>query len=208
MAGGVLTSSGEILTAMNSHHFTGGPCGEVSALALHASSMPEDPIVAVVAVHGPTGQVISPCGKCRQIFFERNPGINFVVREPAGLVELTVAELLPNAYSSSRLEGPQEMYMGAGTRDLVLAGDKVQAVRMDDPYRCGPAVLIFDGMEPPLDRLPTTITQVRNVQLRDLTEQDAALAGFTDLDELRGALTHHYVYLDEDSAVDVVSFTI
>ena len=114
VAGGILTASGEILTAMNAHHFTGGPCGEVSALALHAATMPDDPIVAVAAVHGPSGQVISPCGKCRQIFFERNPEICFVVREPAGLVELPVEQLLPNAYSSARLESPQEMHMAAG----------------------------------------------------------------------------------------------
>lgn len=208
VAGGILTASGEILTAMNAHHFTGGPCGEVSALALHAATMPDDPIVAVAAVHGPSGQVISPCGKCRQIFFERNPEICFVVREPAGLVELPVEQLLPNAYSSARLEGPQEMHMAAGTHGLVLSGDKVQAIRVDDPYRCGPAVLIFDGVEPPDDRLPVTITEVRHTQLKDLTDEDAGLAGFTDLAELRGALTHYYDHLEEDRAADVVRFRL
>lgn len=60
VAAALLTESGTHVLGLNAYHFLGGPCGEISALANHAASHPEDPIRAVVAVHGPTGQVLSP----------------------------------------------------------------------------------------------------------------------------------------------------
>ena len=79
VAAALLTKSGKHVLGLNAHHFLGGPCGEVSALANHASSYPEDPIQAVVAVYGPTGQVIPPCGKCRQVLFDVDPSIRCIV---------------------------------------------------------------------------------------------------------------------------------
>ena len=61
VAAALLTRSGQTVLGLNAFHFLGGPCGEISALANHAATCPEDPIDAIVAVYGPTGQVISPC---------------------------------------------------------------------------------------------------------------------------------------------------
>lgn len=70
VAAGLLTRSGQSIFRLNAYHFLGGPCGEISALANHAAVCPDDPVEAVVAVFGPNGQVISPCGKCRQGSFD------------------------------------------------------------------------------------------------------------------------------------------
>ena len=80
---------------MNTYHFLGGPCAEIAALSNHASSRPEDSVVAVVAARGPSGTVIPPCGKCRQVVFDLDPAIRFVLREPGGLSVHSAAELLP-----------------------------------------------------------------------------------------------------------------
>lgn len=93
VAADLLTESGKHVLGLNAHHFLGGPCGEISALANHAASYPEDPIQAVVAVYGPTGQVIAPRGKCRQILFDVNPSIRCIVRGSNGLEAPTVGEL-------------------------------------------------------------------------------------------------------------------
>ena len=85
------------MLGLNAFHFLGGPCGEISALANHAAECADDPVVAVAAVYGPTGQVISPCGKCRQVLFDRDPAIQCVVRGSNGLEAVSVAELLPYA---------------------------------------------------------------------------------------------------------------
>ncbi len=80
VAAALLTASGSHVLGLNAFHFLGGPCGEVAALAAHAATCPDDPVVAVVAVHGPTGNVIAPCGKCRQVLFDVEPDIQCVVR--------------------------------------------------------------------------------------------------------------------------------
>lgn len=94
VAAALLTKSGKHVLGLNAHHFLGGPCGEISALANHAASYPEDPIQAVVAVYGPTGQIIPPCGKCRQVLFDVDPSIRCIVRGSNGLEAPTVEELL------------------------------------------------------------------------------------------------------------------
>ncbi|MDU0938613.1 MAG: cytidine deaminase, partial [Dermabacter sp.] len=71
VAAALLTKAGRTVLGLNAFHFLGGPCGEISALANHAAECANDPVVAIVAVYGPTGQVISPCGKCRQVLFDR-----------------------------------------------------------------------------------------------------------------------------------------
>lgn len=63
VAAALLTRSGQAVLGLNAFHFLGGPCGEISALANHAATCADDPIDAIVAVYGPTGQVISPLWK-------------------------------------------------------------------------------------------------------------------------------------------------
>lgn len=95
VAAALLTRSGRTVLGLNAHHFLGGPCGEISALANHAATCPKDPIDAIVAVYGPTGDVIAPCGKCRQVLFDTDPAIDCVVRGSNGLEAQSVSELLP-----------------------------------------------------------------------------------------------------------------
>ncbi|KID29201.1 hypothetical protein HQ32_03493 [Prauserella sp. Am3] len=52
----------------------------------------------MAAAYGPTGDVIPPCGKCRQIFFDLDPTIACVVREANGLTALPVSTRLPHAF--------------------------------------------------------------------------------------------------------------
>lgn len=119
---GVLTASGEVVLGVNTYHFLGGPCGEIAALSNHASSMPGDAIVAVAAVYGPTGASIAPCGKCRQVLFDIDPGISFVVREANALTTRTAAELLPFAFDWRAAEEPQRLYMWEGYEQLIRSG--------------------------------------------------------------------------------------
>ena len=95
VAAALLTQSGRTILGLNAFHFLGGPCGEISALANHAATCADDAVVAIAAVYGPTGQVISPCGKCRQVLFDIDPGIQCVIRHSNGLEAMSVADLLP-----------------------------------------------------------------------------------------------------------------
>ena len=208
VAGGVLTESGQVILGLNTFHFLGGPCGEVAALSNHASAHPADPIAAIAAAYGPTRAVIAPCGKCRQVFFDISPDIQFVIREPNGLATRTARELLPFAYDWRDTERRQRLYMWEGYEQMIRSGTKRQTIRVDDPFRPGPAEIVFEKTDGKTIVVDATITQVRSVPRDALTDEDAREDGFDDLGDLHRALDQHYPGLSGSDAVDVVSYEL
>lgn len=93
----IATKSGKIITGVNLYHFTGGPCGEIVALA-NAISVGENDILAVVAVGDRHRDVIAPCGRCRQILFEYYPDMFAIVAKNGENIAKPVRELLPDIY--------------------------------------------------------------------------------------------------------------
>lgn len=207
VAAALLTRSGETVFGLNANHFLGGPCGEISALANRAATCPGDPVVAAVAVHGPTGQVIAPCGKCRQVLFDLDPSIRCVVRTSVGLEAPTVADLLPHAYNW-RTVGEQRIYMWEGYEPAIRSGAKRQTIRVDDPFRVGPATLVFEKDNGEVVTIPAHVTSVITTRRADLTEDQAKKDGFASLQELHEALAWHYPGLADREMADVVSFEL
>lgn len=204
----LLTRSGEIVTGVNAFHFLGGPCAEVSALANHASAHPDDPVVAVAAAYGPTGQVIPPCGKCRQVLFDEDPSIQCVIRSHNGLEAVSVDRLLPHAFDWRAAELPQKIYMWEGYEPAIRSGSKRQTIRVDDPFRPGPAQLVFEKESDEVVTLDANVTEVRTVSREALTEEHAQRDGFASLAELQAALDMHYPGLTATDPVDVVTFEL
>ncbi len=204
----LLTASGRTVLGINAFHFLGAPCGEISALAQHASTAPDDPVVGVVAVYGPRDEVIPPCGKCRQVFHDIDPRIEFVVRGHNGLETRTAAELLPHAFDPSHLESAQTIYMWEGYEESIRSGDKTQTIRVDDPFAVGPARIVFEKESGETTSLDGTVRGVRTIRRQELTEEHAHKDGFADLRELHTALDTHYPGLDGDDPVDVVDFEL
>ncbi|SDT06364.1 ASCH domain-containing protein [Brevibacterium sandarakinum] len=208
VAGGLLTASGRVVLGLNTHHFLGGPCGEVAAVSNHASTAPDDPIVAVAASYGPIGEIIAPCGKCRQVIFDISPSIRFVVREANGLTARTAEELLPFAYDWRAAEHPQRIYMWEGYESTIRAGEKRQTIRIDDPFRLGRADLVFEKECGEVISIAATVTEVRSVARSELTDEDANRDGFDTLSDLSAALDLHYPGLQASSTVEVVAFML
>lgn len=208
VAGGLLTASGSVVLGMNTFHFLGGPCGEIAALSNHAASAADDPIVASAAVYGPTGEVMAPCGKCRQVLHDIDPEIRFVVRDASGLVTRSARELLPFAYDPAHHGRPQRLFMWEGYEGLIRSGAKRQTIRIDDPFHVGPAEIVFEKDGGEVVVIPATVTGVRPTTRGRLTGTDAERDGFTDLGELQDALARHYPGLGEEDPVDVVAFEI
>ncbi|MBM7815718.1 cytidine deaminase [Brevibacterium paucivorans] len=208
VAAALLTRSGRTVLGLNAHHFLGGPCGEISALANHAATCPEDPIDAIVAVYGPTGHVISPCGKCRQVLFDTDPAIDCVVRGSNGLEARSVSELLPHAFDWRAMELPQKVFMWEGYESAIRDGSKRQTIRVDDPFHPGPAQLVFEKESGEVITLDANVTSVVATRRRDLTEEHAQQDGFASLADLHEALDMHYPGLEMENCVDVVSFEL
>lgn len=96
VASAVLTEGGKIVSSMNLHHFTGGLCAEVAALARVASDgeMP----VLIVAVGNRGRGVLAPCGRCRQVMLDYYPQIQVIVPSGQGNEAKDIKELLPSSY--------------------------------------------------------------------------------------------------------------
>lgn len=206
VAAALLTGSGEIVLGLNAHHFLGGPCGEITALANHAATRPDDPIRAIAAAYGPTAGIVAPCGRCRQVLFDRDPGIVSVVRNANGLTAVPVRELLPHAFDWRTLGAPQRVYLWEGYEQAILDGRKQQTIRVDDPFRAGPAELVFEHEDGTSLSLAAEITDVRTTTRAALTDDDARADGFDDLADLHAALDRHYPGLTADDEVDIVRF--
>lgn len=209
VAGGLLTRSGLIVLGMDTHHLLGGVCSESAALSQHASIAPEDLVVAIAAVHGPTGEVIAPCGTCRQVLIDASAEILCVVREPGGLTARTVRELLPVAHDDRGEEDrPQRLHMWRGYETAIRTGAKRQTIRVDDPFRPGPAVLVIEDEDGEDRCLAAAITGVRTTSIGELTALDARRDGFDSLEGLRTALDGHYPGLAASDPVDIVTFAL
>ncbi|QTH58552.1 ASCH domain-containing protein [Corynebacterium hindlerae] len=208
VAAGLLTASGQIILGVNVYHFLGGPCAEVSALSKHAEIAADDPVTTVVAVYGPAGDVISPCGKCRQILFDLDPNIKAIVRTPNGFVSFAIRELLPHPYDWRAAENPQCLYMWEGYEGMIRSGVKQQTIRVDDPFVPGPATIVFEKSDGSVVELAATVSSSRTILRHELTNEIARADGFMNLKELNAALDIHYPELEENSEVDVVSFEL
>jgi len=42
--------------------------------------------------------VVSPCGGCREMFFDHVPDIKIIIPTPGGLIKVKVQSLLPHPY--------------------------------------------------------------------------------------------------------------
>ncbi|MDR0960660.1 MAG: cytidine deaminase [Propionibacteriaceae bacterium] len=90
-----LTESGKLVTGCNVENASLGltlcaECGLVSQLVLSGGGR----LAAFTCVNA-AGEVITPCGRCRQLLLDHG-GLSMRVLSPAG--EVTLADLLPQAW--------------------------------------------------------------------------------------------------------------
>ena len=97
VAAAIQATDGKVYAGINVFHFTGGPCGEVSALAAALSDGNKE-LESIVAVGNNNRGVIAPCGRCRQILFEYCPNIKVVVNKDGGNILMPIKDLLPELY--------------------------------------------------------------------------------------------------------------
>lgn len=101
VASALRTKTGEIFTAVNSHHFNAFVCAEMSVLDI-AINQGRGNVETLVAVHyrdskGTIG-VVNSCGKCRQIILDYAPETELLIEENGKLAKKSISELLPFAY--------------------------------------------------------------------------------------------------------------
>ncbi|MBB0228269.1 cytidine deaminase family protein [Streptomyces calidiresistens] len=88
---------GRIVTAVNAHHFTGGPCAELVLIGTAAAGGVHD-LDTIVAVGDRDRGVIPPCGRCRQVLLDYFPAIEVIVGGGDRLRAVPITDLLPESY--------------------------------------------------------------------------------------------------------------
>jgi cytidine deaminase len=107
----LLTRGGKTVVGVNLDAYLGrmAVCAEAVALGQVITELGEAGIETIVAVRHPKPHdadrevhVVSPCGACRELIFDYDPGARVLVPSPDGVVAVGIAELLPNKYSRER----------------------------------------------------------------------------------------------------------
>ncbi|MGN7157704.1 ASCH domain-containing protein [Dietzia cercidiphylli] len=132
-----------------------------------------------------------------------------IVRTANGHAAMPVRDLFPYAYNWRAVKaGPQRIYKWEGYEELIRSGAKRQTIRIDDPFRAGPAEVVFEKDSGEVTAIPTIVTDVRTVERSGLTELDVQRDGFETLADLHSALDQHYPSLADDDTVDLVTFDV
>ena len=92
------TKSGKVFTAVHLEATVGriAVCAEAVALGM-AAAAGDTEIETIVAVDA-AGQVVSPCGMCRELISDYSPSAQVIVPAGGKTEVVPVAELLPNKY--------------------------------------------------------------------------------------------------------------
>ncbi|HEX6355727.1 cytidine deaminase [Actinophytocola sp.] len=88
---------GQIVTAVNAYHFTGGPCAELVLIGAAAAQGLYD-LDTIVAVGDRDRGVIPPCGRCRQALLDYFPTLKVIVGAGDRVRTVLIADLLPESY--------------------------------------------------------------------------------------------------------------
>ncbi len=101
------TRSGKVFNAVHLEAYVGriAVCAEAVAVGMGAAVGDTD-IDTIVAVNR-VGEVIAPCGMCRELIFDYAPKANVIVSDESGVTVVSVGELLPNKYVRSNTDESQ-----------------------------------------------------------------------------------------------------
>ena len=99
----VETEEGQIITGCNVENASYGLSICAERVALTRAIAEGHRAFRAIAIAGPEGVETAPCGTCRQFMAEFNPDMVVTFTTSDGVTEMTVAELLPRAFTNQSL---------------------------------------------------------------------------------------------------------
>jgi cytidine deaminase len=204
VAAAAMDTTGRIFTAVNAHHFTGGPCAELVVLGL-AAAAGAGPLTTMVAVGDRDRGVIAPCGRCRQVLLDQQPGCHVIVPTPDGPELVPARKLLPYSYEFPDANPQRFIRFNPRYYDSVAAGRKTATTRFDDPCALGPTSLVFE-FDDEYKQLRGVVDLIETKRFDEITDADAQLEDGKVAGDLQSGLKGHYPDIQDESMVDVVHF--
>lgn len=206
VAAAAMDTNGQIHTAVNVHHFTGGPCAELVALGV-AATAEAGPLVAMAAAGDGGRGLLSPCGRCRQVMLDLHPDILVAVPTVDGPRMRPIAKLLSDTYFFPDAQAGRVFRFNRSHYDAITSGQKTSSVRWDERIALGPAIFYFedDVKCPPLRG---EILEIQRYQINDLTPERLRLSNGGTVEGYLEGLRRHYPAMPADAFVDVVDFQV
>ena len=206
VAAAAMDTSGRIHTAVNVHHFTGGPCAELVVLGA-AAAVNAGPLVAIAAAGDDWRDLIPPCGRCRQVILDLHPDAIVAVPTASGPEMRQIVELLPDTYFFPDSRATRVLRFNKRYYDAVANGEKTSTVRWGERVAVGQAIFYFEDDEEHAS-LNGEIRAVNRFRLDELTAERLRLPDGGSTEGYLDALRQHYPQMPHDAAVDVVDFSL
>jgi cytidine deaminase len=206
VAAAAMDARGRIHTAVNVHHFTGGPCAELVVLGV-AAAVSAGPLLTMAAAGDGGRQLLAPCGRCRQVMLDLHPDIFVAVPTDRGPDVVPVRTLLTGAYRHPDAAPARLVRFNRRYYDDIVAGRKTSTVRYNDDVPMGRALFVFED-DPENRTLEGDVLAVTRHRLDLITPHEARVESAEVLNELRTGLGQHYPGIPADAAIDVVDFRI
>lgn len=206
VAAAAMDARGRIHTAVNVHHFTGGPCAELVVLGV-AAAAGAGPLLTMAAAGDGGRDLLAPCGRCRQIMLDLHPDIFVAIPTDAGPDVVPIRQLLASAYRHPDAVTARLVRFNRRYFDDIVAGRKTSTVRYNDEVPVGPALFVFED-DPEHRTLDGAVLAVARHRLDLITPHEARVESAEALNDLRTGLGQHYPGIPADAEIDVVDFRI
>lgn len=104
----ILGKSGKVYQGCNIENsaYPSSICAEHAAVSVAVSAGERD--FEAIAIAGPTGNDLRPCGKCRQVLIEFSPNMTVILALPGGNRSFPLTALLPERFDGSCLVRVEE----------------------------------------------------------------------------------------------------
>jgi cytidine deaminase len=205
VAAAAMDTSGQIYTGVNVHHFTGGPCAELVVLGV-AAAAEAGPLMTIAAAGDGGRDLLSPCGRCRQVLLDLHPDVLVAVPGNDGPRMQPITRLLPDTYFQPDAQPARVLRFNKRYYEAVVSGEKTWTVRWDEAARVGPVIMYFedDARKP----IQGSIKEIQRHRLQYATPSDLRLSPGVSVADFIQDLREHYPLMPDDASVDVVDFEV
>jgi cytidine deaminase len=99
----VLSRDGRMFTGANVENASYGLSMCAERIAIYSAISAGVRLLEAVAVAGPEGVTVTPCGACRQVISEVNAGMKVIFSKGGQIQTIPIATLLPEAFTPQTL---------------------------------------------------------------------------------------------------------
>jgi cytidine deaminase len=93
------TRTGKIHEGLHLEAYVGRIAVCAEAIAIGAAAVEADPEIETIVAVDKNGQIVSPCGMCRELIADYSPQAMVILQDEAGVFKTPIKELLPFKYA-------------------------------------------------------------------------------------------------------------